>query len=155
MKKETLIFAMFLSLFIERGVHAATDELQHVDRPRIDRLKLDVRTDHIVGSLWRNEMVLDDDIEEAFSAVSGSREPSVASSDEGKQPDATHSTQDAQVASFIEEFDEVTKEIAKDSKKPAERLRSLEDFIKKVRSRGARNDPIAVKYVLLTVAEKY
>lgn len=63
MKKETLIWSMFLSFFIDLVLHAATDELQHVDRPRIDRFKLAVRTDHIVGSLWRNEIVLDEDIE--------------------------------------------------------------------------------------------
>jgi hypothetical protein len=150
MKKETLLFGIFFSFIIVTGLHGATDELQH-----IDRRKLDIRTDYIVGSLWRNEMVRDDDVEEAFSAVSVRKKPSFASSDEGKQPDTMHSTQDAEVASFIEEFDEVTKEITKDRRKTEAQTTSLKDFIEKVRSRGARNNPIAVKYVLRTIAEKY
>ncbi len=150
MKKRALLFGMFLSSVTGSELHAATDELH------IDQLKLDVRTDHIVGSLWRNDQVLDDDIEEAFSAISvSSREHSDASSDDGKKPDEMHRTQDAEISSFIEEFDEVTKEITKDRRKTEAQTTSLKDFIERVRSRGARNDPIAVKYVLRTIAEKY
>lgn len=145
--KKVLLLSVFLGCAVSSGLHSSEDGLHS-----IDQFKLSVRTDHIVGSLWRNEKISDDEIEEAFSAISTGSEHSDISSDEGKSQTAADDTSGKQIESFIAEFDEVTSDIAKDRRKDT---KSLRDFIEKVRDRGAKNHPIAVKYILRTIAEKY
>lgn len=148
MKKRTLLFCTILASFIDAAVGA--EELH------VDRFKLNLRAEIIVGQLWHGENVKDTDIDEVFSAVSSSGENSGASSDEeisGAAP--IPSPQSRKINSLISEFLEVTEDVAKSRSKTGKEISSLEDFAEKVRSRGQRNNPFVVELVLNNIAGKY
>jgi hypothetical protein len=151
MKKRILLFGVLLNFFMNSGLYASTTE-----EFRVDKFRLNLSADIIVGQLWRDEDVRDEDIEGAFSAVISSGENSGASSDEESKPGgAVPSAQSERVESLISDFLEVTEDVARGRSKTGKGVFSLEAFAQKVRGRGQKNTPFVVELVLNNIAGKY
>lgn len=162
MKSKVLFFGLLLSFLMSLEIHA-TDY-------QVDKFNLNTHAGRIAGYLWRGEKVPDQEIEKIFNSVVKTARNSDASVDSidsiSKNPVAITNGRDTvetetislEISALINDFLEVTEEIAKERSKkreadPTSLQNSLQLFVTQINQE--QRDPYTLRTVLDAIAEAY